>query len=130
MLFIRNKAKLTAKALILFIFGIFFSMSVATAAELSQLQIDSILSLLRSFGADQATLSDVEAALTGQPVTTTTTGDAVTTTTSGESYYKYHPDIDYMFTKTLKQGSRGEDVRMLQKVLGIWGLNGVFGPMT
>jgi len=71
------------------------------AAGLTQTQIDSILGLLSSFGADQATINNVQAALTGAPVT-----GGTTTTTSCST-----------FTRNLTVGSTGTDVMDLQKVL-------------
>lgn len=73
--------------------------SQAYAASLTPAQIQSILSLLSSFGAGADTINNVQAALNGQP----TSG---TTSTSG-----------YTFSKNLTVGSTGADVMNLQKVL-------------
>ena len=69
------------------------------ASGLSSTQIDAIISLLQSFGADQSVINNVRASLTG--------GSAVGPSSSGQ----------YTFTRRLKTGSKGEDVKNLQKVL-------------
>ncbi len=74
------------------------------AAALSQTQIQSILSLLSSFGADQATINNVSASLNGQPTTVTTT---IGTTGTGS----------YTWSTNLTVGSKGADVLALQKFL-------------
>ena len=94
---------------------------LASAAGLSTQQVDSILSLLQSFGADQATINNVQAALTGQP---TTTGGSSTPSTSS-----------YTFTKVLTLGSKGADVTALQNFLNAKGYltvsaTGYFGSLT
>ncbi|MDE1925226.1 MAG: peptidoglycan-binding protein [Patescibacteria group bacterium] len=77
----------------------------AFAAGLTQTQIQSILSLLQSFGADQATINNVNAALNGQA----TTGTGGTSSTGGGAC----PAL----TRDLKQGSSGADVKALQQFL-------------
>jgi peptidoglycan hydrolase-like protein with peptidoglycan-binding domain len=72
---------------------------------LTQAQADSILGLLRSFGADDATIANVDAALHGKA----TAGSAGGTASS------------YAFTRDLTLGSRGEDVRALQQYLNTHG---------
>lgn len=79
---------------------------LANAAGLTSNQVDSILSLLQSFGADQATINNVQAALTGQPVTTTPA------TTGGSTAM-----ASYTFSHDLTVGSRGADVTALQQFL-------------
>ncbi|OGD69292.1 hypothetical protein A2996_01880 [Candidatus Campbellbacteria bacterium RIFCSPLOWO2_01_FULL_34_15] len=76
------------------------------AAGLTQSQIDSILGLLSSFGADQATINNVNAALTGAPVTGGTTGGSTACSA-------------YTFTRNLTVGNTGTDVMELQKVLNM-----------
>lgn len=66
---------------------------------LTDAQIQAILGLLGSFGADGATIANVTLALNGQPHT----GAGATPA--------------YAFTRDLDIGSRGEDVRALQKYL-------------
>ncbi len=71
------------------------------AAGLTESQIQSILSLLSSFGADQSVITNVNSSLRGQA----TTG-GTTTTTGG-----------YNFAKDLQIGSTGADVKALQQLL-------------
>ncbi len=71
------------------------------AAGLTESQIQSILSLLSSFGADQSVITNVNSSLRGQA----TTGG--TTTTAGA----------YTFSANLTVGSTGADVMALQKLL-------------
>src|SRR3989344_2075147 len=73
---------------------------VSSAVTLTESQIQSILSLLSSFGADQTTINNVSASLNGQP--TSGTGSSST---------------GYTFSKDLTVGSTGADVMNLQKVL-------------
>lgn len=72
----------------------------AQAAALTPAQVSAIISLLQSFGADQATINNVQASLTGQPTTPTTGGSCAAT-----------------FTRNLTVGSTGTDVMDLQKFL-------------
>lgn len=72
-------------------------------AALTASQIQSILSLLQSFGADQTTINNVNASLTGQPTT------PVPSTPSSSSCSA--------FTRDLTVGSTGADVMDLQKIL-------------
>ncbi|OYV26774.1 MAG: hypothetical protein B7W98_02955, partial [Parcubacteria group bacterium 20-58-5] len=94
----------------------------AQAAGLTSTQVQSILSLLSSFGADSATIANVNAALTGAPSTTTTT-----TTTSASSC---------SFTKDLTVKSSGSEVTCLQQALIAAGYSipagatGYFGAQT
>ncbi|MEA3399017.1 MAG: hypothetical protein U9R00_00700, partial [Patescibacteria group bacterium] len=84
----------------------------ASAASLTQAQVDAILSLLNSFGADTATVANVQASLTGgTPTGGTTTG----------TY-----DLG---STTLRVGSKGTYVQNLQAFLGATA-DGIFGPMT
>ena len=91
---------------------------MAHAASLSDSQVQSILSLLSSFGANSATIANVQAALTGQPSTT----PSVPVTTSSIS-------------KDLTIGSTGADVKTLQNGLIAKGYmtgsaTGYFGAIT
>ena len=95
---------------------------MAHAAALTSAQVQSILSLLSSFGADSATIANVQASLTGGTPSTTTT-----TTTSGSAC---------SFSKDLTIGSTGMEVTCLQKALiaGGFGISagatGYFGSQT
>ncbi len=96
---------------------------MAHAAGLTASQIQNILGLLTSFGADATTVANVQASLTGgTPAVTTTTTSAPAT--SG-----------YTFSKSLTVGSTGADVTALQNILISKGyLNvkatGYFGALT
>jgi len=84
----------------------------AQAASLTAGQVQSILGLLSSFGADQATINNVSAALTGQP----------TSTVAAQSSYSY--------TSDLTVGSTGAAVTALQTQLGVSPATGYFGSIT
>jgi peptidoglycan hydrolase-like protein with peptidoglycan-binding domain len=103
---------------------VFFIMpSISFAATLTSGQIQSILSLLSSFGADSATIANVQAALTGIPSTniSSNTGSATSSCT---------------FTKDLTLKSSGSDVTCLQQALITNGYSipagatGYFGAQT
>src|SRR3990167_7095903 len=95
---------------------------VAHAATLTDAQVQSILSLLSSFGASSDTIANVQAALTGQPTTGGTTGG---TTTSACT-----------FTADLTICSTGAAVTCLQNALIAGGYSipagatGYFGSQT
>lgn len=95
-------------------------------AQLTSVQINSILSLLDSFGVDSGTRANVEAALTGNP--TSNTGNTGSTCTTMSSY---------THVSTLRRGSRGAKVTELQMALidlgygaQVGSADGVFGGMT
>ena len=69
---------------------------VPSASGLSTTQVDAILSLLSSFGADQATIDNVKLALSGKATTGTVTA---------------------AFARNLEFGMTGEDVKALQQWL-------------
>lgn len=92
---------------------------IAHAASLTDAQVQSILSLLASFGASSATIANVNAALTGGAVTTPPA--------SGGS--------SCSFTRDLTVGSTGTDVTCLQESLKAGGYlsanaTGYFGALT
>ena len=95
---------------------------IASAATLTSAQISSILSLLTSFGANSATIANVNAALTGTAVTTS---GSTTTSTSACS-----------FSRDLTLGATGADVTCLQQALIGGGFSisagatGYFGTQT
>lgn len=74
------------------------SASSAYAAALTQAQVDAIISLLQSFGADATTVANVNASLTGGTVTTPSTTGIV-------------------LSKSLKMGDNNADVKNLQIIL-------------
>jgi len=94
---------------------------IAHAATLTDAQVQSILGLLTSFGANSATIANVQAALTGQP----TTGGGTTSGTTACS-----------FSRNLTIGSQGADVTCLQQALINGGFSvpagatGYFGTQT
>lgn len=93
----------------------------AHAAALTNAQVQSILSLLSSFGADASTIANVQASLTGSTPSSTTT----TSTTSSCT-----------FTKDLTMKSSGAEVTGLQQALIAGGYSipagatGYFGAQT
>ena len=96
---------------------------MAQAAALTSAQVQSILSLLTSFGADASTIANVQASLTGGTPTTTTTTTTGTTASSCS------------FTKDLTIGSTGTEVTCLQNALIAKGdmtgkATGYFGAIT
>ncbi len=104
----------------------FMAMAPGASAALTQVQINSILTLLDSFGVDAATKASVEGALNGTPVVSTGTTTGTTCTTTSTSY---------VHTTTLRRGSRGAKVTELQMTLNSLGYNvgtadGIFGGMT
>ncbi|MBI2409437.1 peptidoglycan-binding protein [Candidatus Kaiserbacteria bacterium] len=97
----------------------------AYAATLTEAQIQSILSLLTSFGANSATIANVQSALTGQPSTGGTGGS-----TGGSG------SAACTFTRSLTIGATGADVTCLQNALIAGGYSipagatGYFGSQT
>jgi len=96
---------------------------IAHAATLTDAQVQSILGLLTSFGANSATIANVQAALTGTAVTS-----GSTTTTTGTSACS--------FSRSLTIGATGADVTCLQQALIGGGFSipagatGYFGTQT
>lgn len=85
-------------------------------ASLSSGQVQAVMSLLQSFGVDQATVNNVSAALTGSTATSASQSSCVTL-----SYNLYAGQTD---------GSTGGQVTQLQTYLGISPTTGYFGPLT
>src|SRR5947209_7049080 len=93
---------------------------MAHAAALTSSQVQSILSLLSSFGADSTTIANVQASLTGSAPVMTGTGSSSSACS---------------FTKDLTVGSTGNEVSQLQTALITKGYlsakaTGYFGAMT
>ncbi len=86
--------------------GALLPATVHGQAALTEAQIQSILSLLQSFGADAATVSNVNSALRGQA----TSGTAPSA-----------PAAACSFTRDLTLGSTGADVKCLQQYLNAQG---------
>lgn len=94
---------------------------MAQAASLTDAQVQSILSLLTSFGADSTTIANVQASLTGSAPVSTGTGSSTSSSCS--------------FTKDLTVGSKGAEVTCLQNALKAGGYmtanaTGYFGALT
>lgn len=87
-----------------FVFGLLFSSAVPAQAALTQSQVDAIVLLLQSFGADQATIDNVKVSLSG----------GTPTTTGGTSTASVCP---FTWATNLTTGSAGADVLALQKFL-------------
>lgn len=106
----------SAKVVLSLMIGLALLTSAGTAsAALTTDQVNAILSLLNSFGADASTVANVQASLTGG--TPASTGG----TTSG-STLNFGPT-------TLRVGSTGQYVKNLQTLVGA-GSDGNFGPAT
>ena len=87
-----------------FAFALLFGSVIPAHAALTQSQIDAIISLLQSFGADQATINNVQTSLSGG---TPTTGGSTSTASV----------CPYTWSTNLTTGSAGADVLALQKFL-------------
>jgi len=98
------KKKIIAIATVLTVAAMIAGPGVVRA--LTESQISSILNLLESFGADTATIANVESALTGEPVTPVTPTGEVPVACVGIT-----------FDRHLSQGMSGDDVKCLQAVL-------------
>lgn len=84
----------------------FGAFAAPAKAALTEAQIQSIISLLQSFGADSTTITNVDASLRGQPTSGGSTGG-----TSGAAM------CPYTWTRSLTDGSTGADVMKLQQFL-------------
>lgn len=118
---LETKKVVTALVVVAMIFGAVFALSSVKAYALTEAQIQSILSLLSSFGADQATVNNVDSSLRGLPTSGTGTTGATACT----------------FTRSLTIGSQGADVTCLQDYLTgtghftfSGGSTGFFGSVT
>ena len=98
---LKSKKLLSGVASVAIGLSMVVAFATPASAALTTGQVDSIISLLQSFGADTSTIANVRASLTGG--TPVSTGGS---TSSG-----------YTFTKDLTVGSTGTDVQMLQKFL-------------
>ncbi len=105
------------------VFALAFSLvGKAQAASLSQSQVDAIINLLVSFGADQATIDNVRSALTGQPSNNNGGGN----TNQGGNTGSCTPMV---FTMNHKMGDMGGEVMNIQKFLNANGFTvAVAGP--
>jgi hypothetical protein len=95
---------------------------LGASTGLTEDQIKAIIELLRSFGADENEVDNINKILRGQQVLGTSTGTAA--------------GAGFVFTQTLQLGSSGQEVVELQKVLIAKGFlkidapTGYFGPIT
>ena len=130
-----NMKKYTVLSLaIVFLFG----STTLTHAELNTSQVNSIISLLQAFGADQSVVNNVRVSLTGGTPTTTTT--QIKTLQEQVKELKSElaeAKIKIKFTETLYRGISGDKVIELQEFLKQFpdiypeGLvTGYFGPLT
>jgi peptidoglycan hydrolase-like protein with peptidoglycan-binding domain len=111
-----------------FVITLLFSSATLTHAELTTSQINSIISLLQAFGADQSIVDNVRVSLMGGTSTITTTTSTPSCTTVNLKYNLY---------LGVKDGGTSGEVTKLQKFLaqdtdvypaGL--VTGYFGPMT
>ncbi len=95
--------------------GTAIAVPLVASAALTDAQIQSILSLLQSFGADTSTIANVNSSLHGQA----TSGTPATTQSAACT-----------FTRDLTVGSKGDDVKCLQGATNVSPQSGFFGPLT
>lgn len=88
------------------------AMPLVASAALTEAQIQSILSLLSSFGADQTTINNVNSSLRGQPVAAAPSAGACG------------------FSRDLTVGAKGDDITCLQNYLSVSPATGYFGSLT
>ena len=114
------------------------------AAQLTSGQVNAIIMLLQSFGADPGVVSSVQATLTGGTSSGSTTWMGSTTSPlppglgqGGMPPGQIGKDVCIALNRNLGPGSRGDDVKSLQELLaedpstGFTATpNGFFGPMT
>ncbi len=93
------------------------------AAGLTQTQVQAILSLLQSFGADQNTINNVQAALSGQAAPGSQSSGQ---TGAGNSCFGFSHNLYIGAT----DATTGGEVTKLQQMLGITNPTGYFGPAT
>jgi len=92
------------------------SIPMSASAALTDAQIQAILSLLKSFGADQAAVINVESSLRGVPPTVTPNLGSSSAVCN--------------FSRDLTVRSSGEDVKCLQNFLKVTPSSGYFGNLT
>ena len=86
--------------------------SLSQASGLTESQIQSIIGLLRSFGADQATIDNVNTSLRG-----------------GTPSLKIENSKLKILTGPFSYGTRSEQVKILQQMLNV-SPTGYYGPLT
>jgi hypothetical protein len=91
---------------------------LAQASALTSGQVSAIINLLQVFGADSATIANVQAALAGTPMPNPTPSTSTSTSTSTPTYNGPGNAASCMsLSGTLSVGSQGEDVTKLQQFL-------------
>lgn len=92
---------------------------VAYAAPLTDVQIQAILSLLNSFGADQATINAADAAMHGQAPAASSTTSAAQASTTQQTGTVPQAGCEFVseLTGDLSIGSSGPEVSALQEFL-------------
>ncbi len=109
------------KILVLLLVFAFFS-GFARASSLTPEQVNAIVSMLRSFGVDSATIENVRATLEGQAVSTSYNQNS-SATMQTPAYSNFYPQTSIVFDscpnlyRNLSKGSTGSDVLELQKFL-------------
>jgi murein L,D-transpeptidase YcbB/YkuD len=105
--------------------------ALAQASSLTAAQVNAIVALLQSFGADANTVNNVQAALNGQTISGGSSAEA--SSTPGMP----NQGACAVLTRNLHEGDQGDDVRQLQQVLAedpesgfTASSTGFFGPMT
>src|SRR3989344_5717962 len=94
------KAKIATVATVVALSGVTAFVPVVAQGALTQAQVDAIVSLLNSFGADATTIANVQASLTGGPPVPAPS-----------------PAEKCSFTRDLTAGVTGDDVKCLQQYL-------------
>ncbi len=119
----------------------FFGFGISHASGLTQAQIESILNMLRAFGADSVTVSKVQATLSGtaSPYSGSGSGNTENNYNNGNDYSN-SPGVQTSFCpnlyRNLYKGISGEDVRELQRFLKESGdykypeITGYYGTVT
>jgi peptidoglycan hydrolase-like protein with peptidoglycan-binding domain len=94
--------------------SLFVVVPAARASSLTSAQVSAIVTMLQAFGANSATIANVQAALTGTPVPS----QPFSTSTSTPAYNGPGNASSCMsLSGTLSYGSEGEDVTKLQQFL-------------
>ena len=120
-----NKYLLTGAGVL---FGLSLTFSVvapAQAAALTSAQVQAIVGLLQSFGADASIIANVQSTLMGPGQLGGSSVNPTTYTTQPATASRICPQI----IRTIGQGDSGSDVSDLQGYLGV-SQTGYFGPMT
>ncbi len=115
--------------------GLSLNVGQVSSATLTAEQVSAILNMLRAFGADDITIANVKAALTGAGVTYTPNNSGSQTSANNTSYPKEQGFCPKLY-RDLYRGLSGDDVLDLQVFLRYTGdytypkVTGYFGPAT